>query len=332
MFNQHLHYDSNSKPAMQRRWSGDNLRRKLIAQKHLEHGAIHPFQLSKLSFWHILCLHCANKELSVQAVSNVLKLRLLLPGIWKKFLPTIPAHTCVQGNITSSCVFSYVSYAIVVSKKEVETFETYRYLIWDIHQSTNHMIRLPSLLQLSHRFAWNPVIQKHGETIYSFTVKITMLRLVLPNLTRRLFQSLANRKQKKLHGSEWPREISAKWLKWLELIFWSNYGHLEAPLNAGSRARVKISFHLCGPTLRVSPDQRVSASSLSKNTVESSAIAKEGWTKQPTHSAGILHICDIYVHCVYVWKSKAVFYSVHRKELNQTSQSRSWAPSPACQM
>ena len=195
MFNQHLHYDSNSKPAMQRRWSGDNLRRKLIAQKHLQHGAIHPFQLSKLSFWHILCLHCANKELSVQAVSNVLKLRLLLPGIWKKFLPTIPAHTCVQGNITSSCVFSYVSYANVVSKMEVETVETYKYLIWDIHQSTNHMIRLPSLLQLSHRFAWNPVIQKHRETIYRFTVKITMLRLVLPDLTRRLFQSLANREQ-----------------------------------------------------------------------------------------------------------------------------------------
>ena len=206
MFNQHLHYDSNSKPAMQRRWSGDNLRRKLIAQKHLQHCAIHPFQLSKLPFWHILCLHCANKELSVQAVSNVLKLRLFLPGIWKKFLPTIPAHTCVQGNITSSCVFSYVSYAIV---------ETYRYLIWDIHQSTNHMIRLPSLLQLSHRFAWNPVIQKHGETIYSFTVKITMLRLVLPDLTRRLSQSLANRKQKKI---AWLRVTTWNFSKMIEMI------------------------------------------------------------------------------------------------------------------
>lgn len=62
MFNQHLHYDSNSKPAIQRRWSGDNLRRKLIEQKHLQHCSIHPFQLSKLLFWHILFFHCAKKN------------------------------------------------------------------------------------------------------------------------------------------------------------------------------------------------------------------------------------------------------------------------------
>ena len=255
VFNQHLHYDSNSKPAMQRRWSGDNLRRKLIAQKHLQHCAIHPFQLSKLPFRHILCLHCANKELSVQAVSNVLKLRLLLPRIWKKFLPTIPAHRFAFKETSQALVFFLMFLTPMwfpkwKLKRLKHTNIWYEIFIKVRITWSGCLLCFNWVIDLLEILSFRNMGKQYIASLSRY-VKITMLRLVLPDLTRRLFQSLANRKQKQLHGSEWPREISAKWLKWLELIFWSNYGHLEAPLNAGSRARVKISFHLCGPTLRV---------------------------------------------------------------------------------
>ena len=192
MFNQHLHYDSNSKPAMQRRWSGDNLGRKLIAEKHLQHCSIHPFQLSKLPFWHILFSHRANKEWSVQALSKA-------PASSPRDLEEAPSNDAGSHSLRKHHKFLYVVLIMLLMplrfpKKEVETWQIFIKvrITWSgCLLSFNWVIDLLEILS----FRRNTEKQYIRFTVNSHP-PITMLRLVLPGLTRRLSQSLANLKQK----------------------------------------------------------------------------------------------------------------------------------------